>query len=100
MNNFQPDHFFIVLLIFLRNIIRLCPVVYIWQPTIIIKFYVFFFLMEELQVRAVIKYFQIKGLPPTEIKTTLGEYAPSFLKVKTWLVDFKSGRTSTRIISR
>jgi histone-lysine N-methyltransferase SETMAR len=55
--------------------------------------------MEKTKLRAVIKYFHIKGLSPTEIKaeldSTLGESAPSFSTVKTWVADFKRGRTST-----
>ncbi|GFX93299.1 hypothetical protein TNCV_151061 [Trichonephila clavipes] len=38
------------------------------------------------------------GLSPTDIKTeldaTLGEFAPLFTTVKTWVADFKHGHTS------
>ena len=55
--------------------------------------------MEKIELRAVIKYFFIKGLSPTEIKaeldSTLNQSAPSFTTVKTWVADFKRGRTST-----
>lgn len=44
-----------------------------------------------------IKYFFIKGLYPTETKAeldaTLAESAPSFITIKTWVANFKHGRT-------
>uniref|UniRef100_A0A0K0EG22 HTH_48 domain-containing protein n=1 Tax=Strongyloides stercoralis TaxID=6248 RepID=A0A0K0EG22_STRER len=56
--------------------------------------------MEKIEIRAVIKYFFIKGLSPTEIKAdldgTLGDSAPSFATVKNWVAEFKRGRTSTK----
>lgn len=55
--------------------------------------------MEKAEIRAVIKYFHIKGLSPKEIKAeldgTLGESSPSYSTVKTWVADFKRGRKST-----
>lgn len=54
--------------------------------------------MDKIEVRAVIKYFVLKGLRPTEIKneldSTLKESAPSFSTVKKWAAEFKRGRTS------
>ena len=56
--------------------------------------------MEKLEIRAVIKYFFLKGLTATEIKSeldsTMAESAPSFTTVKRWVADFKRGRSSTQ----
>jgi [histone H3]-lysine36 N-dimethyltransferase SETMAR len=55
--------------------------------------------MEKTELRAVIKYFHLKGLTPTEIKaeldSTLLASAPSFSMVKKWVAEFKRGRMST-----
>lgn len=55
--------------------------------------------MEKSESRAVIKYFHLKGLKPKEIideiKTVLGEHAPSNATVYNWVNEFKRGRTST-----
>jgi histone-lysine N-methyltransferase SETMAR len=54
--------------------------------------------MDKIEIRAVIKYFVLKGLTPTDIKneldSTLKETAPSFSTVKKWAAEFKRGRTS------
>lgn len=56
--------------------------------------------MEDLEKRAVIKYFYIKGLTPSEIKKemddTLKDSSPSYTTVKRWVSEFKKGRTSTK----
>lgn len=55
--------------------------------------------MEKNEIRAVIKYFNIKGLTPKEVinelNSTLGESAPSNATVYNWFAEFKRGRTST-----
>lgn len=55
--------------------------------------------MEKLEIRAVIKYFYLKGLTPKEIKeemdSTLGTSSPSYSTVKQWVSEFKKGRVST-----
>jgi histone-lysine N-methyltransferase SETMAR len=55
-------------------------------------------IMEKLEYRAVIKFFYLKGKTPIEIKVELdsvyGDAAPSFTTVKTWVAEFKRGRTS------
>lgn len=54
--------------------------------------------MEKTELPAVIKYFNLKGLTPTEIKSeldlTLLESAPSIPMVKKWISKFKRGRRS------
>ena len=54
--------------------------------------------MENSEVRAVIKYFQMKNMSPTEIHTdlqnTLGESSPSYSAVKKWCREFKCRRQS------
>ena len=54
--------------------------------------------MDKIECRAVIKYFVLKGLTPTEIKdeldSTLKDSSPSFSTVKKWAADFKRGRSS------
>ena len=56
--------------------------------------------MEKEEIRTVIKYFKIKGLTPTEIKTeldsTLGNSSPSLSTVKKWAAEFKRDSTSTK----
>lgn len=53
----------------------------------------------KIELQALIKYFNLKGLTPTEIKAeldlTLFESASSFLMVKNWVAEFKRDRTST-----
>lgn len=60
--------------------------------------------MEKVELRAIIKYFDKKGLSPKQIHEelveTLRDKAPSYSMVKTWCADFKRGRTSTEDASR
>lgn len=60
--------------------------------------------MEFSELRAVIKYLRIKGLPRKavheELVTTLGEDAPSYSMVKKWYAEFAHGRTSTEDAAR
>ena len=48
-----------------------------------------------IETRAVIKFFLMQGKAPKEIHTilreTLGEYAPSYATVKNWVAQFKRG---------
>ena len=48
--------------------------------------------MDKIECRAVIKYFVLKGLTPTQIKeemdSPLGNSAPSFSMIKKWAADF------------
>ena len=52
--------------------------------------------MEKLEIRAVMKYFCKKGMPPKEshedFMETLWEESPSYSKVKKMAAEFKSGR--------
>jgi len=52
-----------------------------------------------IETRAVIKFFFLQGKAPKEIhvilKETLREYAPSYATVKNWVAQFKSGDFST-----
>lgn len=54
--------------------------------------------MEQIEIRAVIKYQYLKGLKPQDIiddfKKTLGTSAPSNATVYNWYNEFKRGRTS------
>jgi len=54
--------------------------------------------MDKIEIRAVIKYFVLKGLSPTDIQSefrnTLGDSSPSFSTIKKWAAEFKRGRTS------
>jgi len=54
--------------------------------------------MDKIECRAVIKYFVLKDLMPTEIKneldSTLRDSLPSFSTVKKWATEFKRGRSS------
>ena len=54
--------------------------------------------IEKLEIRAAIKYFYKKGMPPKEIHEdfmeTLGQESPSYSTVKKWAAEFKSGRES------
>src|SRR6476619_5411601 len=54
--------------------------------------------MENVGVRAVIRYLGLKNLSPKEIHedmtATLGEDAPSYSMVKKWAAEFKRGRQS------
>ena len=58
------------------------------------------FKMEKVQIRAVIKYFCKKGMPPKEIHEdfmeTLGKESASYTccTVKKWAAEFKRGRES------
>ena len=49
--------------------------------------------MDKIECRAVIKYFVLKGLTPTQIKeemdSTLGDSAPSLSTIKKLAADFK-----------
>ena len=55
--------------------------------------------MEKVEIRAVIKYFFLKGLKASEIKkeldTTLANSSPSYTTIKRWVAEFKMGRIST-----
>ena len=48
-----------------------------------------------IDARAVIKFYLLQGKVPKEIHTilreTLGEYAPSYATVKNWVAQFKHG---------
>ena len=52
--------------------------------------------MEKLEIRAVIKYFCKKGMPPKEIHVdlieTLWKESPSYITVKKMAADLKMGR--------
>ena len=52
-----------------------------------------------IETRAVIKFFFLQGKAPKEIhailKETLGEHAPSYVTVKNWVAQFKRGDFST-----
>jgi len=52
-----------------------------------------------MEARAVIKFFSLQGKVSNEIhvilKETLGEHAPSYATVKNWVVQFKHGDFST-----
>ena len=54
--------------------------------------------MENVGLRAVIRYLGLKNLSPKEIHedmtATLGEDAPSYSMVKKWAAEFKRGRQS------
>ena len=54
--------------------------------------------MKKLEIRAVIKYFCKKGMPPKEINEdfmeTLGKESAFYSTVKKWAADFKRGRES------
>ncbi|XP_036336279.1 histone-lysine N-methyltransferase SETMAR-like [Rhagoletis pomonella] len=56
--------------------------------------------MEKSELRAVIKYFHLKGLNQKqiieELQTVLGEHAPSNATVYNWVNEFKRGRISTK----
>ena len=51
--------------------------------------------VEKLEIRAVIKHFCKKGMPPKEIHEdfmdTLGKEYPSYSTVKKWAAEFKRG---------
>lgn len=55
--------------------------------------------MEKNEIRVVIKYFYLKGLTPSEIKTELDsvlhDSSPSSATIKKWTATFKRGTTST-----
>jgi len=52
-----------------------------------------------METWAVIRYFFLQGKVPKEIQAiltkTLGEHAPSYATVKTWVAQFKHGGFST-----
>jgi len=54
--------------------------------------------MDKIEYRAVIKFFVLDGLSPSEIHPKLikvyGDSAPSISTVKKWAAEFKRGRTS------
>ncbi len=54
--------------------------------------------MDNISLRAVIRYLGLKGLSPKEVHEdmveTLGEGAPSYSMVKKWAAEFKRGRES------
>lgn len=54
--------------------------------------------MDKIEIRAVIKYFVLKRLSPTDIQTelrgTLGDSSPSFSTIKKWAAEFRRGHTS------
>ena len=54
--------------------------------------------MEKSELRAVIKYSNLKKLPPKkmydDMVNTLGDSAPSYTMVKKWEAEFKRGRQS------
>ena len=54
--------------------------------------------MEKLEIRAIIKYFCNKGMPPKEIHEdfmeTPGKESPSYSTVKKWTAEFKRVRES------
>ena len=58
--------------------------------------------MEELEIRAVIKYFGKKGMPPKEIHEdlTLGKESSSYITVKKWVAEFKRGRLRHALLDR
>lgn len=55
-------------------------------------------------MRVVTKYFIIKGLSPTDIKSlldaTLEKYAPSYTTVKMWVADYRRGHINTEDAKR
>ena len=55
--------------------------------------------IEKLEIRAVIKYFCKKEMPPKEIHEdlmeTLGRESPSYGTVKKWAAEFKRGERLT-----
>jgi len=52
-----------------------------------------------IETRAVIKFFSLQGKVPKEIhailKETLGEHVPSYATIKNWVAQFKRGDFST-----
>jgi len=57
-----------------------------------------------IETRAVIKFFFLQGKAPKEIHAilieTLGEHAPLYATVKNWVAQFKRGDFSTRVAPR
>jgi len=57
-----------------------------------------------IETRAVIKFFFMQGKMPKEIQAILSdvlrEHAPSFVTVKNWVAQFKRGDFSTCVASR
>ena len=60
--------------------------------------------MEKLEIRAVIKYFCKRGMPPKGIHEdsmeTLGKESPSYSTVKKWAAEFKRRRESVEDVGR
>ena len=56
--------------------------------------------LEKFEIRAVIKYLCMKGMPPKEIHEAfmknLGRESPSYSTVKKWTTKFKMGRESVK----
>ena len=56
-----------------------------------------------MEIRAVIKYFCKKGMPPKEIHgdfmKTLGKESPSYITVKKWASELKSGEIALRMMN-
>ena len=54
--------------------------------------------MDNIENRAVIKFFVKEGITPNEIHSKFikvyGDSSPSFLTIKKWAAEFKRGRTS------
>ena len=54
--------------------------------------------MDNIEYRAVIKFFVKEGITPNEIHSKFikvyGDSSPSFLTIKKWVAEFKRGRTS------
>ena len=57
-----------------------------------------------METRAVIKFFFLQGKAPKEIHTivteTLGEHAPSYATVENWVALLKRGDISTFVVPR
>ena len=60
--------------------------------------------LEKVEIRAVIKYLCMKGMPPKEIHETfmknLGRESPSYSTVKNWTTKFKRERESVEADGR
>ena len=70
----------------------MCQLVYLKQLRV-------YLVMDELEVRAVIKFFHLEGRTATEIKSrldaVLGGSSPSFSTVSFWVSEFRRGRKQT-----
>jgi hypothetical protein len=60
--------------------------------------------MDEIEYRAVIKFFVKEGLTPNEIHSRFikvyGDSSSLFPTIKKWATEFKRGRTSLQVDSR